>query len=227
MSAIKKLISMSMLLVPAALGNIAQAQTVAYLHTDALGTPIAVTDVAGNVIETSEYSPYGHLLNRPGGDGPGYTGHVWDSATGMTYMQQRYYDSMLGLFLSADPVVAYESGPEQMHRYRYAKSSPFRFVDPDGRCAASRIQAICESRGMGFGPGLMRTTARSSMDSGSTGRYSSHKPLTDSVSRERIKDLHPQVRDATLHFFEDVERSTGQVLRVVQGLRTFEEQDDL
>lgn len=82
----------------------ASAQTVTYVHTDALGTPIAMTDASGNIIETSEYSPYGDLLSRPDSDGPGYTGHVQDAATGMAYMQQRYYDPQLGLFLSVDPI---------------------------------------------------------------------------------------------------------------------------
>ena len=40
-------------------------------------------------------------------DGPGYTGHVTDAATGLVYMQQRYYDPMIGQrLLSVDPVVA-------------------------------------------------------------------------------------------------------------------------
>ncbi|MEN5367430.1 hypothetical protein ABE571_13645 [Stenotrophomonas sp. TWI273] len=31
-----------------------------------------------------------------------------DSATGLSYMQQRYMDSQLGVFLSVDPVTTYE-----------------------------------------------------------------------------------------------------------------------
>ncbi|KAF1707785.1 RHS repeat domain-containing protein [Pseudoxanthomonas sacheonensis] len=77
-----------------------------YIHADALGTPIAVTDANQVVIERSEYEPYGKLLNRRLTDGPGFTGHVQDAATGMTYMQQRYYDPGAGRFLSVDPVTA-------------------------------------------------------------------------------------------------------------------------
>lgn len=124
------------------------AQTVEYIHTDALGTPIAVTDANRVVIERSEYEPYGKLLNRPLTDGPGFTGHVQDAATGLTYMQQRYYDPMLGLFLSVDPVTAYSNPLGQFHRYRYANDNPYRFTDPDGRCAASRLNKVCEGLGM-------------------------------------------------------------------------------
>jgi|GEM_PF-909701 len=138
MKIMKKLIKACTLLVLASLGSIAQAQTVTYLHTDALGTPIAVTDAAGNIIETSEYSPYGDLLNRSDSDGPGYTGHVQDAATGMTYMQQRYYDPQLGLFLSVDPVSAYSNPVLFFSRYRYANNNPLSYLDPDGRAPGPR-----------------------------------------------------------------------------------------
>jgi len=108
------------------------ANTVHYQHTDALGTPLTVTDSNKAVIETSWYEPYGQLLNRPPADIPGYTGHVEDAATGLTYMQQRYYDPLLGLFLSTDPVSAYQNPITQFHRYRYANSNPYVFMDRDG-----------------------------------------------------------------------------------------------
>lgn len=108
-------------------------QTVEYIHTDALGSPVAVTDAAGNVIERTVYEPYGAQVNRAVTDGPGFTGHVSDAATGLSYMQQRYYDPMLQIFYSADPVVALSSHVTQFNRYRYANGNPYRFTDPDGR----------------------------------------------------------------------------------------------
>ncbi|WP_425531463.1 RHS repeat domain-containing protein [Pseudoxanthomonas winnipegensis] len=114
-------------------GMPAKAQTVEYIHTDALGSPIAVTNANQQVIERSEYAPYGDLLNRPDTDGPGFTGHVLDAATGMSYMQQRYYDPSLGRFLSVDPVTAYNDPNGSFSRYWYANNNPYRFADPDGR----------------------------------------------------------------------------------------------
>jgi RHS repeat-associated protein len=111
----------------------AEAQTVEYIHTDALGTPIAVTDANRVVIERSEYEPYGKLLNRPLTDGPGFTGHVQDAATGLTYMQQRYYDPGIGRFLSVDPVTADSNTGSNFNRYKYGNNNPYRFIDPDGR----------------------------------------------------------------------------------------------
>ena len=105
-----------------------------YQHTDALGSPIARTNSARTVIETSEYEPYGKLLNRANDDRPGYTGHVMDAASGLTYMQQRYYDPVIGRFLSVDPVTAYSNGDmRHFNRYAYAANNPYKFKDPDGR----------------------------------------------------------------------------------------------
>lgn len=114
----------------------ASAQTVRYIHTDALGSVAVVTDQNRNVVERREYEPYGRQLTPAIKDGPGYTGHVQDSATGLTYMQQRYYDPICGCFLSVDPVTAYGSGDwRQFNRYAYAFNNPYRFTDPDGRTA--------------------------------------------------------------------------------------------
>ncbi len=107
--------------------------TLRYQHTDALGSPIAVTDAGKAFLEKTEYEPYGQVVNGTLKDGPGYTGHVLDAATGMNYMQQRYYDPMLGRFLSVDPVTAYSNPVGQFNRYRYAANNPYRFIDPDGR----------------------------------------------------------------------------------------------
>ncbi len=107
-----------------------RAQTVEYIHTDALGSLVAVTDANKNIIQRSEYEPYGVLLNRPMTDGPGYTGHVADSATGMTYMQQRYYDPQIGRFLSMDPVAADGYTGQNFNRYWYAANNPYKDRDP-------------------------------------------------------------------------------------------------
>nr|WP_081613230.1 RHS repeat-associated core domain-containing protein [Xanthomonas sp. SHU 199] len=111
------------------------AQTVRYIHTDGLGSVVLVTDKDRNVLERREYEPYGGLVNQPVTDGPGYTGHVMDAATGLIYMQQRYCDSPLGVFLSVDPVSAYEQPVNQFNRYRYANGNPYTLKDVDGRQA--------------------------------------------------------------------------------------------
>lgn len=111
----------------------ASAQTVWYVHTDGLGSVVLTTDKDRNIVERSEYEPYGNLLNRPLTDGPGYTGHVMDATTGLAYMQQRYYDQTIGRLLSVDPVMADSNAGGNFNRYKYAANNPYRFTDPDGR----------------------------------------------------------------------------------------------
>ena len=107
-----------------------------YWHTDALGSQVAAS-LGTSVVQTSEYEPYGALLNRSPNNRIGYTGHVMDAVTGLTYMQQRYYDPGIGRFLSVDPVTALTNGDmRHFNRYVYAYNNPYKFTDPDGRCGA-------------------------------------------------------------------------------------------
>lgn len=117
-----------------------------YFHTDALGSPIAVTDAAGVVLERNVWEPYGAVVREPGQgayNGVGYTGHVMDGATGLTYMQQRYYDESLGRFLSVDPIATDRVGGLGFNRYWYANNNPYAFIDPDGRDACEGGSMFC------------------------------------------------------------------------------------
>lgn len=131
----------------------AQTVTVEYIHTDALGSPVAVTNEAGQVIERTNWEPYGAAIGKPNYDGPGYTGHVMDGATGLTYMQQRYYDPSIGRFLSVDPVTAYGNGDSRyFNRYWYAAGNPYKFTDPDGRAwglASKFVKVIAKGGDIG------------------------------------------------------------------------------
>jgi RHS repeat-associated protein len=106
---------------------------VKYQHTDALGSPAAVTNASGQVIERMDYEPWGAIIGKPNHNGIGYTGHVMDAATGLTYMQQRYYDQSIGRFLSVDPVTANSGTGANFNRFWYAGNNPYKYIDPDGR----------------------------------------------------------------------------------------------
>jgi len=114
-----------------AAGSKCQAQEIVYIHTDKAGSILAETDSTGAVLSRRTYEPFGQQLESVV-DGPGYTGHVQDADTGLTYMQQRYYDPSLGRFLSVDPVATRPIG-DNFNRYWYANNNPYTNVDPDGR----------------------------------------------------------------------------------------------
>ena len=49
-------------------------------------------------------------------------------------MQARYYDPILGRFLSVDPVTFMGTGkPSSFNRYMYGNNDPINMFDPDGR----------------------------------------------------------------------------------------------
>jgi len=124
-----------------------QGGVVTYQHVDSLGSPVATSNAAGQVTERTQYEPYGQSIGK-GVDGVGYTGHVSDAASGLVYMQQRYYDPQIGRFLSVDPVTAYSSPVGAFNRYRYADNSPYNFTDPDGRLVKYLyVQGVSERRG--------------------------------------------------------------------------------
>jgi len=119
------------------------AQGVVYTHTDALGSPVVRTNSGGSVLSRTRFEPYGNVssgFNPTRPNSLGFTGHVNDANTGLTYMQQRYYDPIAGRFLSVDPIVADSDTGGSFGRYHYAGNNPYRNMDPDGRSVKEEFQ---------------------------------------------------------------------------------------
>jgi RHS repeat-associated protein len=116
--------------------------SVTYVHTDALGSPVARTDEQGRIISRTRYDPYGATV---AGATPsiGFTGQVNDPDTGLIYMGQRSYDPLAGRFMSVDPVQPNANTGGSFNLYVYANNSPYNYIDPDGRQARD-IQRDCD-----------------------------------------------------------------------------------
>ena len=115
-----------------------------YYHYDGLGSAVAISDEAGNIIEKYEYSVYGdvRIVAKENGqtrevsiiDNPYYfTGRHLDAETGLYYYRARYYSPTLGRFIQTDPI-GYQGG---MNLYAYCSSNPVGLVDALGLCATS------------------------------------------------------------------------------------------
>ena len=84
------------------------------------------------------YKPFGDSIEEAKDD-VGYTGHKFDAELGLSYMQARYYDPVIGRFYSNDPVDALghmqrgNSIANGFNRYAYANNSPYAYIDPDGQ----------------------------------------------------------------------------------------------
>lgn len=130
-----------------------QAWTVRYQHTDLQGSVIAESNAQGSIQQRYDYKPYGEGTPSQK-SGLGYTGHLEDPELWLTYMQQRFYDPVIGRFYSNDPVGFTTQTPVTFSRYAYANNNPYKFTDPYGRASwpvakNSKGQIVVTS---GFGP---------------------------------------------------------------------------
>src|SRR5581483_3750028 len=57
-----------------------------------------------------------------------------DDQLGLYDYGARFYSTVAGRFLSADPVVGRASDPQAWNAYTYVRSNPLRLTDPTGRC---------------------------------------------------------------------------------------------
>lgn len=115
--------------------------TFAWVHTDTLGTPLAVTDspATGNpikVIWRASYEPFGKAtVNQdPDGDNQQYQlnvrfpGQYADSETGLHYNFYRTYDPATGRYLESDRIGQVGG----LNVFEYAASNPTNRIDPYG-----------------------------------------------------------------------------------------------
>ncbi|NRB25799.1 MAG: hypothetical protein HRU42_19580 [Shewanella sp.] len=135
-------------------GTVSRSSKVRYQHTDMLGTPVMETDESGNVISRSVYEPFGKRL---GGEkvGLGFTGHLQDEDLGLTYMQARYYDPVIGRFYSNDPVgYTYANPVMSFNRYLYVNNNPYKYTDPNGEFLWGAVIGAAIDYGMQVGSNL-------------------------------------------------------------------------
>jgi len=118
---------------------------IAYLHTDALGSPVVATADGGDVLWRETYRPYGERIKRDSAAAPNtrwYTGHPQDVETGLTYMGARYYDPVIGRFMAVDPKGFDEDNLHSFNRYAYGNNNPYRYKDPNGLWAEDIVLAV-------------------------------------------------------------------------------------
>ena len=111
-----------------------------YVDVDGLGSTVDVTNRAGAIEESFSYDPWGASVNSFGGGGESvpyrFTGQALD-AEGLYYMHARYYDPLVGRFLSRDPIGTRFANPFEQNRYIYARNNPLLYVDPTGLSSES------------------------------------------------------------------------------------------
>ena len=101
---------------------------------------VAILDNTGNPVVEYTYDAWGNLLsttgsmaNTLGGSNPlRYRGYVYDTESGLYYLQSRYYDPEIGRFINADALVSTGQGLLGNNMFAYCRNNPVKRVDVSG-----------------------------------------------------------------------------------------------
>jgi RHS repeat-associated protein len=120
------------------------AKTYYYL-TDQMRSVHALADEVGNILESYRFDAWGkvtgvydgngnHLSESAYGNRFLWQGREYSWKTGLYYFRARWYDPVMGRWLSNDPIGI--SGG--LNQYVFCANNPVNFTDPFGLCADSR-----------------------------------------------------------------------------------------
>ncbi len=101
-----------------------------------LGSASLATNSSGQVVSQLRYKPYGEVRWQSGAmpTNRRFTGHRSEDGFGLIDMRARYYDPLIGRFISADSIVQAPGDPQTLNRYAYTRNNPLKYVDPSGHC---------------------------------------------------------------------------------------------
>ncbi len=101
-----------------------------------------LTNGSGVKEEDLVYYPYGDTFTNTGTANVAYkyAGKELDGSTGLYFYEARYYDAVLGRFISADTIVPNPGNPQDFNRYTYGNNNPILFNDPTGRFGFKSIK---------------------------------------------------------------------------------------
>jgi|GEM_PF-2812423 len=110
--------------------------TISWLHRDHLGSVRLITNPAGTTGRTTSYTPFGEATETVtdpavATETKGFIGERYDEDAGLQYLNARYYDPELGLFIQPDWFEVTWAGVGT-NRYAYAGNNPVNAMDPGG-----------------------------------------------------------------------------------------------
>jgi len=140
-----------------------------YYHMNHLGGVNIVTNDSGVIVAQRQYKPYGEMYENQGSVGVStlpfaFDGERQDGASSLYYFNARFYNPLLGRFLTADTQIHNPTVPQALNRYSFAGGNPIRYVDPSGHSwwdyvlAVAIILAIVVIAAVSGGAGLALIT---------------------------------------------------------------------
>lgn len=145
--------------------------------------------------------------------------------------------------LTGKPQEYFLADPQQLHSYSYARNNPIIYTDPTGMLswrgtARATYKAISKTvRSIQKWAGSLgsitytkqSTISRPSVNSAQNSiKAPTIKTTTwDSVTDRRIRELDPRVQQPATNFINNTESQLGIQLRVTDGYRSIQEQNDI
>ena len=132
--------------------NITQSTARKYLHADAMGNVVLVSDPDGQQVAAYAYAPFGNLLNQVGDYRARFlfSSKELDPETGVFHFGFRGYNPSRGHFLTRDPL---EENPGP-NLYRYVKNNPLTRFDALGLKSSATPWDVGWDWLTGEGPGV-------------------------------------------------------------------------
>ncbi|HTP06743.1 MAG TPA: RHS repeat-associated core domain-containing protein, partial [Anaerolineae bacterium] len=114
-------------------------QTYFYLLDD-LGDVLGLVDENGTMAATYRYDPWGNVINSTGSiaNPLRFEAREWDEDSGLYFDRARYYDPIVGRFISRDRL-GINGG---LNHYAYVGNNPIRFRDPLGLLTDTQCQTL-------------------------------------------------------------------------------------
>ena len=111
-----------------------------YYITNIQGDVIAIVDTTGTPVVNYTYDAWGNILSATGTQATAigrynplrYRGYVYDTETGLYYLQSRYYNPKVGRFINADGYVATGQGVLSNNMFAYCLNNPINNIDTTG-----------------------------------------------------------------------------------------------
>ena len=120
--------------------------TMYYYVLNLQGDVLEIRDTANNVVCRYSYDAWGKILSIKDGSGNAitsaghigninpmrYRGYYYDTETGLYYLQSRYYDPVVGRFISPDSYISTGQGLVGYNRFAYCGNNPVVYEDTLG-----------------------------------------------------------------------------------------------
>ena len=114
-----------------------------YYAKNAQGDITGIVNTSGTIVVEYTYDAWGNILSTTGSMAATlgainpfrYRGYVYDTETGLYYLQTRYYNPAMGRFICADSYASTGVSLLGCNMFAYCNNDPINAIDPSGELA--------------------------------------------------------------------------------------------